>query len=204
MQEASGLLAESGAAPGMAAVLGLDGEQVDDLLAQWKLEDLYAANYNSRRQVVVSGSAAALALAEKRFKEAGARRVLALKVAGPFHSPLMAGAAERFAPFLARVSFNDPRIPFYSNVTGKAAATGAGIRELALTQITAPVRWISEEESIAASGVDILLETGPGKTLQGLWKETGSPLPCLGAGSAEEIERLEAKSSLPENKGDTQ
>jgi [acyl-carrier-protein] S-malonyltransferase len=175
-------------APGMAAVLGLGPEEVDALLAQWNLQNLYAANYNSRRQVVVSGSAAALAEAERRFKEAGARRVLPLKVAGPFHSPLMAGAAEEFAPFLAKVSFNDPVIPFYSNVSGKAAATGAGIKELALKQISFPVRWIDEEEALGASEISVLLETGPGRTLQGLWKDTGSPLPCYGAGSVEEID----------------
>lgn len=190
MQAACGRLAEGGA--GMAAVLGLDPEQVDALLSQWNIEHLYAANYNSRRQVVVSGSASALAEAEKRFKEAGARRVLALKVAGPFHSPLMADAAEEFAPFLAKVAFNDPRIPFYSNVSGKAALSGAGIKELALKQITAPVRWIDEEETIVASGADALFETGPGKTLQGLWKDTGSLLPCVGAGTVEEIDRMEA------------
>ncbi|MDR1178016.1 MAG: hypothetical protein LBK64_04240, partial [Spirochaetaceae bacterium] len=101
------------------------------------------------------------------------------------------------------VAFNDPRIPFYSNVSGKAAASGAEIKELALRQISAPVRWIDEEETIAASGADILLETGPGKTLQGLWKDTGSPLPCLGAGTVEEVDRLEAL-SLPENAGGVQ
>jgi [acyl-carrier-protein] S-malonyltransferase len=187
MQAVSGTLAGNGA-PGMAAVLGLGPEEVDALLAQWNLKNLYAANYNSKRQVVVSGSAAALAEAEKRFKEAGARRVLPLKVAGPFHSPLMAEAAEKFAPFLAKVSFNDPAIPFYSNVSGKAAETGAGIKELALKQITSPVRWIDEEEKLGASGINALFETGPGRILQGLWKDVASPLPCYGAGTVEEID----------------
>jgi [acyl-carrier-protein] S-malonyltransferase len=188
MQAAADELARGRGAPGMAAVIGLSPEEVDALLARWNVEALYAANYNSRRQVVVSGTAGALAEAEKRFKEAGARRVLTLKVAGPFHSPLMARAAEEFAPFLEKVSFNDPRIPLYSNVTGKTVASGAEAKELALKQLTAPVRWINEEEALASSGVIALLETGPGKTLQGLWKDTGSPLPCYGAGTVEEID----------------
>jgi [acyl-carrier-protein] S-malonyltransferase len=189
MQAVSGELARGADAPGMAAVLGLSPEEVDTLLAQWNLQNLFCANYNSKRQVVISGTAPALAEAERRFKEAGARRVMALKVAGPFHSPLMGRAAEEFQPFLAKVPFNDPRIPFYSNVTGKIVVSGAEAKELALKQICSPVRWTGEEAALAASGITVLLETGPGKTLQGLWKDTGSPLPCYGAGTVEEIDK---------------
>ncbi|MDR0390076.1 MAG: ACP S-malonyltransferase, partial [Spirochaetaceae bacterium] len=195
MQAVSDELAQGDGAPGMAAVIGLDPETVDALLSRWDLQDLYAANYNSKRQLVVSGSAAALAEAEKRFKEAGARRVLPLKVAGPFHSPLMAKAAREFAPALEKVSFNDPRIPFFSNVTGRAAGSGAEAKELALKQITSPVRWTLEEEALAASELTALVEAGPGRTLQGLWKDSGSPLPCYGAGTIEEIDRLGAELS---------
>jgi [acyl-carrier-protein] S-malonyltransferase len=73
-------------------------------------------------------------------------------------------------------------------VSGRAAASGAEAKELALKQISSPVRWIQEEEALASSGIRALLETGPGKTLQGLWKDSGSPLPCYGAGTLEEID----------------
>jgi [acyl-carrier-protein] S-malonyltransferase len=188
MQDVSDELAREGGAPGMAAVLGHSPEAVDALLAKWNLQNLFGANYNSKRQVVISGTASALAEAERLFKEAGARRIMALKVAGPFHSPLMGRAAEEFEPVLAKVPFGDPRIPFYSNVTGRAAASGDEAKKLALRQITSPVRWTQEEEALAASGLSFLLETGPGKTLQSLWKDTGSPLPCYGAGRAAEID----------------
>jgi [acyl-carrier-protein] S-malonyltransferase len=179
--------------PGMAAVIGLAPAQVEVLIARWTAEGLsglYGANFNSPRQVAVSGTAAALAEAQERFKAAGARRVLRLPVAGPFHSPLLADAAEKFAPFLEEVSFKDPAVPLYSNVSGKPVHTGAEAREFALKQITSPVRWIEEEEAIAASGTGAVLETGPGKVLQGLWKETGSALPCYAAGTVEAVEEL--------------
>jgi [acyl-carrier-protein] S-malonyltransferase len=187
------LPAEADPAPGMAAVIGLAPERVEALIAEWTgsgLSGLYAANFNSPNQVVVTGTAAALAQARERFKEAGARRVVRLQVAGPFHSPLMAEAADRFGPVLESVPFRDPVIPLYSNVSGKRVSSGAEAKELALKQITCPVRWTTEERAIAASGVDAVLETGPGQVLQGLWKESGSAIPCYAAGTAEQVESL--------------
>jgi [acyl-carrier-protein] S-malonyltransferase len=182
---------EAGDPPGMAAVLGLPPGEVESLIDAWRdagLEGLYAANINSPRQLVVSGRAEALSEAEKRFKEAGARRVVRLAVAGPFHSPLMKEAAESFRPVLEQVTFKDPVIPFYSNVTGTKIKSGEEIKRLALLQITSPVRWVDEEKAIiAAGGFAQVLEAGPGTVLQGLWKEI-SGIPCLGAGTLEEAE----------------
>jgi [acyl-carrier-protein] S-malonyltransferase len=180
---------------GMAAVVGLESARAEALIAEWKaagLEGLYPANINSPRQLVVSGTAAALDEAEKRFKEAGARRFIRLQVAGPFHSPLIASAACAFRPFLDAADFRDPRIPLYSNVTGKRIADGAEAKKLALAQITNPVRWVEEEAAIsAAEGFDAALEAGPGKVLQGLWKDSGSVIPCHAAGTVQEIMNLE-------------
>jgi [acyl-carrier-protein] S-malonyltransferase len=187
--------AAAGKAPGMSAVIGLDPGQVEALISRWKREgacaDLYAANFNSPRQTVVSGTAAALEEAAGRFTEAGARRVLPLAVAGPFHSPLMAAAAERFKPVLEKTEFNDPVIPLYSNVSGTRVLSGNEAKELALAQITSPVRWTDEEKAVQeAGGFEAALEAGPGKVLQGLWKDSGCPLPCFAAGTAAGIESL--------------
>jgi [acyl-carrier-protein] S-malonyltransferase len=182
-----------GQAPGMAAVMGLAPEEVEALVDEWTkggLEGLYAANFNSVRQVVISGTAAALEEARARFKAAGAKRVLPLLVAGPFHSPLMREAAEAFAPALEAAVFHDPAINSYSNVTGKIITTGKEAKALALRQITSAVRWTDEEKAVADEGAELLLETGPGRVLQGLWRDTGSDKPCLPAGKAEEIEAL--------------
>ena len=195
MQDAADRLAETagGQAPGMAAVIGLAPETVESLIARWKAEgitDLYGANFNSPRQVAVSGTQAALEAAEIKFREAGARRVLRLSVAGPFHSPLMAEAAAAFAPFLADAAFTDPAIPLYSNVTGKIIRSGEEAKQLALRHITESVRWTEEEAALAGGGVDAVLETGPGKVLAGLWKDTGNSISCYGAGTVREIEPL--------------
>jgi [acyl-carrier-protein] S-malonyltransferase len=191
LREQSG--GDASAAPGMAAVVGLAPAQVEELVAKWSaegLKDLYAANINSPKQLVVSGTAAALAEAQTRFKEAGAKRVIRLQVAGPFHSPLLVDSAEAFRPVLEAVTFRDPVIPLYSNVTGKKVSSGAEAKKLALAQITSPVRWIEEEASIARAGVEACLETGPGKVLQGLWRDSGSEIPCFPAGTVEDISKI--------------
>ncbi|MDR1802666.1 MAG: ACP S-malonyltransferase [Treponema sp.] len=179
--------------PGMAAVIGLAPEQVEALIAGWRkdgLTELNAANINSPRQVAVSGSAAALEEAEKRFKEAGAKRFMRLQVAGPYHSPFMKEAAAEFDAHLDKVRFNDPAIPIFSNVTGKQMHSGEEAKALAHRHILEGVRWTDEEASIALLAPEALLEVGPGKVLQGLWKDTGSAIHCCGAGTAAEIEEL--------------
>jgi len=191
LREASG--GDASAAPGMAAIVGLAPEQVESLIAQWSaagLKDLYAANINSPKQLVVSGTAAALTEAETRFKEAGAKRVIRLQVAGPFHSPLMSDSAAVFAPVLDAATFRDPVIPIYSNVTGKKITSGEEAKKLALLQITSPVRWVEEEAAIAQAGAEACLEVGPGKVLQGLWRDSGSEIPVFAAGTTEDIGKL--------------
>ena len=193
LREAAG--GDASAAPGMAAIVGLAPDQVEELIAKWKgegLNDLYAANINSLKQVVVSGTAAALTDAENRFKEAGAKRVIRLQVAGPFHSPLMAAALEGFTPVLDKITFNDPSITIFSNVTGKKIASGAEAKELAVKQITNPVRWVDEQASITSCGAEACLEVGPGKVLQGLWKDSGSEIPVFAAGTKEDIVKIGA------------
>jgi [acyl-carrier-protein] S-malonyltransferase len=195
---------DASSAPGMAAIVGLAPDQVEALIADWTkaegqagLKDLYAANINSPRQLVVSGTAAALTEAETRFKSAGAKRVIRLQVAGPFHSPLLAEVTDAFGPVLEGVTFNDPKLPIFSNVTGKQIMSGAEAKKLALAQITSPVRWVDEEAAIAAAsgtavgGFEACLEVGPGKVLQGLWKDSGTEIPCYAAGTIEDINKLE-------------
>jgi [acyl-carrier-protein] S-malonyltransferase len=188
MQAAADTLGSDGG--GMAAVLGLPPEDAVRALEAAAIPGLYAANFNSPRQTVVSGTAQALAEAEALFKAAGAKRVIRLPVAGPFHCPLMAAAADRFAPVLDAVAFADTSVPFYSNVTGAPVASGAEAKTLALRQICAPVRWLNEERALAASGIASALEVGPGRTLCGLWKDAGTDIggiPCHSAGTLADI-----------------
>jgi len=183
---------DSSAAPGMAAITGFPIEQLENLIAQLTengLNDLYIANINSPKQLVISGTAAALNEAEIRLKESGIRRFIRLPVAGPFHSPLMSDASGEFLSVLETIVFNNPLIPVYSNVTGNKISTGLEAKELAVKQITNPVRWIKEEMAIAASGIEICLEVGPGSVLQGLWKDLKSDIPIYAAGTAEDINK---------------
>lgn len=174
----------AGHAPGMAAVLGLLPEQVSEVAS--KIKDAYAANLNSNKQTVVSGTDAALAELESAAKEAGARRVVRLKVAGPFHSPLMQEAADNFEKFLADVKFNDPKIPLFSNVTGKLATSGEEIKKNAVLHLTNPVRWTDEEAVLAKMMEEdsenqwSLIEPGVGEVLTGLWGKTefAEKYPC--------------------------
>ncbi len=166
----------AGRAPGMAAVMGLEAEKVIEACAC--IEGVYAANMNSARQTVVSGTADALDAAEAAFKALGARRVMRLSVAGPYHCPLMEEAADEFAGVLAPVAFNDPAIALFSNVSGKRVFSGEEAKLLAVKHLVQGVLWTSEEREIQAlittdtESEWRVLETGPGKVLSGLWKET--------------------------------
>lgn len=165
-----------GHAPGMTAVLGLPPEKVKEIA--FGIKDAYAANMNSVKQTVVSGTFDALAAVEKAASEAGARRAVRLKVAGPFHSPLMQDAAVEFEKAIADVNFNDPKIKLFSNVTGKECVSGEEAKKSAVLHLTNPVLWTDEEDCLAsvmkADGFDkwAALEVGPGKVLSGLWGNT--------------------------------
>ncbi|MCL2600420.1 MAG: malonyl CoA-ACP transacylase, partial [Treponema sp.] len=105
---------------------------------------------------------------------------------------LMAAAADAFKPVLDSVEFRNPKIPLYSNVTGKRVESGEEAKRLAFLQITSPVRWVDEQaEMCADGGFDACLEVGPGKVLRGLWMDSGSGIPCLTAGTVEEVNSLD-------------
>ncbi|MBN2509948.1 MAG: ACP S-malonyltransferase [Spirochaetales bacterium] len=189
MQENCDRLSNGGDPPGMAAVMGLDYRTIVQLLNENDIE-LYAANINSPVQTVVSGTAAGIKNGEELFKKAGAKRYIPLKVAGPFHSPLMEFARDAFSEFLATVTFADPDIPCYSNVTGEIIKSGDEARQLCIEQMVSPVQWVKEQETILQQGYNAFYETGPGKVLQGLWKYISKDIPCTSAGTIEEINTL--------------
>lgn len=171
----------------MSAVLFLAPEKIEQAIAEAGLKNVWVANYNSPTQCVISGTEADVAAAEEKLKAAGAKRVVRLKVSGAFHSPIMRPASEAFAQLLADVAFKDPKGSVYSNVTGKRIVSGSQARELAAAQIISPVRWIDEEAAISADGFDRCVETGPGAVLAGLWKASGSPVPCYAGGTLDAI-----------------
>ena len=169
--------ANAGHAPGMTAVLGLPPEKVEELANS--VEGAYAANLNSIKQTVVSGTFDGLTAIEEAAKTAGARRTVRLAVAGPFHCPLMQPAADEFKKALASYTFKDPQITLFSNVTGKKVTEGAPAKESAVDHLTHPVRWTDEEKVLGTMITEDtanewqVLEIGPGKVLSGLWGQSG-------------------------------
>lgn len=165
-----------GHAPGMTAIVGLSPEKVKEIVGE--IENAYAANMNSDKQTVVSGTFDALTKVEAAATEAGARRAIRLSVAGPFHSPLMQEAADEFEKTLSAFSFSDPKIPLFSNVTGKQVSSGDEAKKSAVLHLTNPVLWTSEEAVLGELMKDDsgnewkVIEVGPGRVLGGLWKAT--------------------------------
>ncbi|MDE7153530.1 MAG: ACP S-malonyltransferase [Muribaculaceae bacterium] len=154
----------------MAAVLGLADEVVEDVCNSIA-GVVVCANYNSPGQIVISGEVDAIKAASARLTEAGARRVLPLKVGGAFHSPCMEPARAELAEAIANTDFHAPICPVYQNVDALPHTDPAEIRGNLIAQLTAPVRWTQTVRNMVADGATEFVELGPGKVLQGLVKK---------------------------------
>jgi len=164
----------------MAAILGLEDEVVEDICQ--KIEGVVvAANYNCPGQLVISGSVAAIDEACVKLTEAGAKRALVLPVGGAFHSPLMEPAREELAAAIENTQFNQPKCPVYQNVTANAVSDPSEIKRNLVSQLTAPVRWTQTMNQMIADGATEVIEVGPGKVLQGLFKKVDRGFPCSSA-----------------------
>ncbi|MBW9266618.1 MAG: ACP S-malonyltransferase [Candidatus Thiodiazotropha sp. (ex. Lucinisca nassula)] len=156
---------------GMAAILGLDDDQVKTVCAEAASGDVIeAVNFNSPGQVVVAGHKEAVDRACVLAKEAGAKRALPLPVSVPSHCALMKPAAERLAQLLNEVSISQPSISVIHNASVAAAKDAESIRKQLAAQLYSPVRWVETVQMMATSGISSLLEAGPGKVLAGLTK----------------------------------
>ncbi|MBM4188212.1 MAG: ACP S-malonyltransferase [Gemmatimonadetes bacterium] len=179
----------------MAAVLGLDGDRVAELCgaASGPAGEVVAANRNAPDQTVISGDPAAVARASEACKAAGAKRVMALKVGGAFHSPLMAPAARGLANVLDEVAFADPRFPVVANATAAPVRTGREAKQLLEAQVTAPVRWVEcvlTLAEIAGPGPLRFVEIGPGNVLTGLTKRILPDAATVSLATADDVERF--------------
>ncbi len=155
----------------MAAIIGMDDEKVEEICAT--IDGICVpANYNCPGQVVISGEIAAIEAACVKFKEAGARRALPLKVGGAFHSPLMEPARAELAEAIEAADFSAPVCPIYQDVDAKPHTDPAEIKANLLQQLTAPVRWSHIVANMVADGMTEAEELGPGKVLQGLIGKT--------------------------------
>lgn len=154
----------------MAAVLGMDDEVVARICEEID-EVVVPANYNCPGQIVISGSNKGVEIACQKLTEAGAKRVIPLNVGGAFHSPLMEPARQELAEAIARTNFKTPVCPVYQNVDAKPYTEPDQIKSNLIAQLTSSVRWTQIMKNMIADGADSMLEIGPGKVLQGLFKK---------------------------------
>ncbi len=164
----------------MAAILGLEDEVVERICAEID-GVVVAANYNCPGQLVISGSLAAIDAACAKLTEAGAKRALVLQVGGAFHSPLMEPAREELAAAIEATHFALPICPVYQNVNAQAVTDPAQIKANLVTQLTGAVRWTQIMQNMLADGCTEVVEVGPGKVLQGLFKKVDREIPTSSA-----------------------
>ncbi len=159
----------------MAAILGLEDEIVETICATID-GVVVAANYNCPGQLVISGDNDAVDAACTALTEAGAKRAIKLQVGGAFHSPLMEPARLELEAALNATKFNVPSCPVYQNVSGEPVTNPEIIKTNLIKQLTAPVRWTQIMNRMLADGCTEVIEVGPGKVLQGLFKKVNREL----------------------------
>lgn len=181
---------------GMAAVIGLDPQVIAGICAEEG--DVWVSNYNSPKQTVISGRDRGLAAAAKRCLEAGALRVVRIKVPVAAHCPLMQPARETFEAALAGVNMIEPACPVYCDADGAAHTAPAEIKQLLVEAITAPVRFTDAVRRMRRDGFQKFVETGPGKVLRGLVRQIDAGAELAGVSSDEQ-----AASFVESSRGET-
>ncbi|MEM1327622.1 MAG: ACP S-malonyltransferase [Bacteroidota bacterium] len=162
----------------MAAVIGLEDEQVESICEAITEEVVVAANYNCPGQLVISGSVKGIELAVEKLTEAGARRAIVLPVGGAFHSPLMEPAKQQLQTAIEQTNFAQPNYPIYQNVTARPSTDPEAIQQNLIAQLTSPVRWTQTMKNMIADGVTEFVEVGgTGKTIQGFVKRIDRRFP---------------------------
>ena len=179
----------------MAAILGLDEAGVNQACAEAAQGDVVsAANLNGAGQIVIAGTAAAVARASERAKALGAKRALPLPVSAPFHCALMKPAEDRLAPELRAVAAHDPRVPVIANVDAEPKRTAHDSIEALIRQVSSPVRWEDVVRRLASEGVTRYVEVGPGKALSGMIKRIVSGATIHNVEGPDDLAAIEALS----------
>lgn len=172
----------------MAAIIGLDDAAIIKACEEAAQGEIVSAvNFNSPGQVVIAGATAAVERASALCKEAGAKRALPLPVSAPFHTEMMRPAADRLSELISATSFSAPKIPVVHNVTAKTETNPEKIKSLMIEQIYSPVRWVDCVNTMAAAGISLTVECGPGKVLSGLNKRIVADLNTLSIEKPDEV-----------------
>ena len=178
----------------MYAIIGLDNEAIINACKQAEQGEVVSAvNFNSPGQVVIAGAKAAVERAAALCKEAGAKRALPLAVSVPSHCALMKPAADQLSVSLESITLKAPTVSVLNNVDVKAETDADVIRNALVRQLYSPVRWTETVEKMSHSGVEVLVEIGPGKVLNGLTKRIVDSLPAT---SVNDVKSLDAVNEL--------
>lgn len=183
MQEA---VPEGGA---MTAVLGLDTDTIEKICEDTE-GIVSVANYNCPGQTVITGEAAAVLAAAEKCGQAGAKRCIPLKVSGPFHSPMLAGAGEKLGKELEYVEIHPINIPYIANVTADYVTDAKDVKPLLKKQVSSSVKWQQTIERMIADGVDTFIEIGPGKTLSGFMRKINRDVKVYNVEKPADLERV--------------
>ena len=175
----------------MMAVLNLDRDSLQAVCEEASDAGcVVIANYNCPGQLVIGGDKAAVEKAAALAKEKGARRCMPLKVSGPFHTPLMAPAGEALAKRFETVDFRPMELPVLFNCLGDVKDDTQTIPELLVRQVQSSVYMEDTIRTLAAMGLDALVEIGPGKVLSGFVKKTVPELPVIAMETAADVAAL--------------
>ena len=173
----------------MAAVLGLDDDQVD-VACNLADAEVWIANFNAPGQVVIAGSPAGVEAAGKHAKDLGAKRVMALQVSGAFHTAFMAPARDRLRKAIATADIRDAEIPVVSNVDAKPHNRGNEWTALLSAQLASPVRWKHSLQTLSSLGVIQFAELGPGGVLTGMAKRSVDGARTLSVATPDDLDKL--------------
>jgi [acyl-carrier-protein] S-malonyltransferase len=172
----------------MAVILGLSAEEVEKMVKELALtNDLWAANFNSPGQVVISGTFKGVEIGSAEAKKRGAKRVLPLQVSGAFHSGLMKDAEKKLEEHIHTTPLVDSKIELVMNVPGNTVKELSEIRKYMIMQVTHSVRWEQSIRAMESKPIDLYLEIGCGKTLSGLNKRNNVIAPTFNIEKVEDL-----------------
>ena len=176
----------------MYAIIGLDNDAIINACKQAEQGEVVSAvNFNSPGQVVIAGAKAAVERAAALCKEAGAKRALPLAVSVPSHCALMKPAADQLSVSLESITLKEAGVFVLNNVDVKNEIEADAIRNALVRQLYSPVRWTETVEKMAQNGVEVLVEVGPGKVLNGLTKRIVDSLQAVSVNDVKSLDSVE-------------
>jgi [acyl-carrier-protein] S-malonyltransferase len=175
----------------MVAIMGVANEKIESICLEAGMEGVVApANYNCPGQVVISGQAGAVNRAVELAREAGAKRITALKVSAPFHCSLLSSVEDKLACELSRVSVKRPSAPLVFNVSAEFARDSELIKSNLIRQVSSPILWEQSIRVLIESGIEQFIGIGPGNSLSRLMKRIAPELKTFSVEKTDDLECL--------------